>query len=210
MEKLSFLITNTGFRIDDAVGNIGGEAGEWKRAFCDAPYETLYKLAFQERPACFDAAGAFLCQLSERFAEELFAEPGLELSREHTELSPGEESMEILLHSVPFVLGAEYVTKTWLKTQYGKLLGVFQKEIKGYPGRVSLYLSEKSQKLQVPERVFFHLVENRDDEDYPFAFLATYATAGDNGRVRHVPLQYALTEYREQRQKLLERDSGRY
>ncbi len=204
MEKLSFLITKTGFRVDDAVAVSGKDAEEWKSAFTGKPYETLYRLAFQERPACFDAAGVYLCQVAERFAEELFALPGLELSRENTELSLSEESTEILLNSVPFVLGSEYVTAGWLKKQVKKLLGVFQAEIRRYPGKVSLYLSEKSQKLQVPERVFFHLVENRDDEEYPFAFLATYATAGDKGRVRHVPLQYALTEYREQRQKLLE------
>ena len=68
---------------------------------------------------------------------------------------------------------------------------------------MALYLAEKSQHLRVPERVFFHLVENRKD-DYPFAFLATYATKGEDGKVRHVPLQYALTEYRQDREKLLE------
>ena len=204
MEKLSFLITKTGFRLDNTVAVNGEEAGHWKAAFSEAPYETLYRLAFQARPTCFDAAGVFLVQVAERFAEDLFAIPGLELSRENTSLSPQEESTEALLNSVPFVLGAEHVTKSWLRKQYKKLLEVFQAEIRDYSGKVSLYLSEKSQKLQVPERVFFHLVENRDDADFPFAFLATYATAGDNGRVRHVPLQYALTEYREQRQKLLE------
>lgn len=68
---------------------------------------------------------------------------------------------------------------------------------------MSLYLSEKSQRLQVPERIFFHLVESKEEET-PFAFLATYATAAENGRVRHMPLQYALTEYKEERHKLLE------
>ena len=73
MEKLSFLITKTGFRIDDAVAVSGNDAEEWKNAFFNKPYETLYRLAFQESPACFDAAGVFLCQVAERFAEELFA-----------------------------------------------------------------------------------------------------------------------------------------
>ena len=55
----------------------------------------------------------------------------------------------------------------------------------------------------VPERIFFHLVESRDEE-FPFAFLATYATRGENDRITHVPLQYALTEYGADRAKLLE------
>ena len=203
MEQLSFLLTRDGFRVDDAVPTDGAEAEKWKTGFADAPYETLYGLAFRTRPACFDAAGGFLCRIAERFAEELAAVPGLELSRAETTLVPGEDTVEILLDSVPFVLGAEHVTRPWLKRQYRRLLDVFRREIADYPGKVSLYLSEKSQKLQVPERVFFHLVESHEEE-WPFAFLATYATRSENGRVRHVPLQYALTEYRSEREKLLE------
>ena len=39
---------------------------------------------------------------------------------------------------------------------------------------------------------------------FPFAFLATYATEGKNGQISHVPLQYALTEYKNDREKLVE------
>ena len=69
-------------------------------------------------------------------------------------------------------------------------------------GTVQMYLTEKGQQLRVPERIFFHLVESRD-EDYPFAFLATYATSADNGQVRHMPLSYALTEFKSDRDRLV-------
>lgn len=202
MEKLQFLLTKDGFRVDDmlyAEKETQALAGD----FAKAPYEALYELAFRERPECFDAAGVFLFQVAESFVEALVNTSGLELSREKTELVPREETIELLLDSVPFVLGAEFVTRTWVKRQYRKLLAVFAKQIKGCSGKVSLYFAEKNQKLHVPERVFFHLVENHEGE-FPFAFLATYATKGDGGRVRHVPLQYALTEYRDERSKLLE------
>jgi non-specific serine/threonine protein kinase len=202
-EKLAFIITADGFRVDEAVPVTGKTAEQWKQRFQKAPYETLYSLAFQERPACFDSAGSYLCLVAERFAEELAAVPGLELSREDTRLRPGDESAEQLLDAVPFALGSEYVTRNWLRKQYTRLLNVFRREIAAYPGKVSLYLSEKSQKLQVPERIFFHLVESGEG-DAPFAFLATYATKAETGRVRHMPLQYALTEYHAERQKLLE------
>lgn len=202
MDKVRFIITKEGFRVDDAV-SAEREVQSWTEQFEKPPYEALYSLAFRERPDCFDAAGIFLCQLAERFGGELTSVSGLELSRANTELAPSEESIEILLNSVPFMLGAEFVTKTWIKRQYRKLLAIFKKQIAEYAGKVSLYFAEKSQKLHVPERVFFHLVENIEGE-FPFAFLATYATKGDGGRVRHVPLQYALTEYRDERSKLLE------
>lgn len=202
MEKIQFLLTKDGFRVDDML-YAEKEVQAYASGFARAPYETLYELAFRELPECFDAAGAFLFQVAESFVEMLVNTSGLELSREKTELVPKEETIELLLDSVPFVLGAEFVTRTWIKRQYRKLLAVFSKQIKSYTGRVSLYFAEKNQKLHVPERVFFHLVENSEGE-LPFAFLATYATKGDGGRVRHVPLQYALTEYRDERSKLLE------
>ncbi len=202
MEKIQFLLTKDGFRVDDML-YAEKEVQAYASGFARAPYETLYELAFRERPECFDAAGVFLFQVAESFVEMLVNTSGLELSREKTELVPKEETIELLLDSVPFVLGAEFVTRTWIKRQYRKLLAVFSKQIKSYTGRVSLYFAEKNQKLHVPERVFFHLVENSEGE-FPFAFLATYATKGDGGRVRHVPLQYALTEYRDERSKLLE------
>ena len=202
MEKIQFLLTKDGFRVDDML-YAEKEVQAYASGFARAPYETLYELAFRELPECFDAAGVFLFQVAESFVEMLVNTSGLELSREKTELVPKEETIELLLDSVPFVLGAEFVTRTWIKRQYRKLLAVFSKQIKSYTGRVSLYFAEKNQKLHVPERVFFHLVENSEGE-FPFAFLATYATKGDGGRVRHVPLQYALTEYRDERSKLLE------
>ena len=104
---------------------------------------------------------------------------------------------------MPFALGAEHITEKWLQRQCDGLNEVFAREMGAYSGTVALYLAERSQNLRVPERVFFHLVENKDDE-YPFAFLATYATRDEKGTVRHMPLQYALTEYRTQREKLLE------
>lgn len=70
---------------------------------------------------------------------------------------------------------------------------VFAEEISVYNGTVALYLAGKSQNLRAPERIFFHLVENREG-DYPFAFLATYATKGENDKVRHMPLRLTSEE----------------
>ena len=203
MEQLSFVLTKAGFRLDGSDYGISSEPGQWAERFREKPYETLYALAFQKRPACFDAAGSFLCRVAERFSADLAVVPGLELSREKTEIAPSEDSLSRLLCAVPFVLGSECVTEPWLKRQYRRLRDVFRHEIAAYSGTVALYFAEKSQKLHVPERIFFHLVESKDVEA-PFAFLATYATKTETGKIRHVPLQYALTEYREDRAKLLE------
>ena len=106
MEKLRFLITKEGFRVDENAYT-EKEPKNLAENFAKAPYETLYALAFHKCPDCFDGSGLFLHQLAEGFAEELTHISGLELSRESTELVPGEDRIEILLNSVPFVLGAE-------------------------------------------------------------------------------------------------------
>ena len=187
MDKISFIITKDSFRIDNAVQYDDIAKTD---EFTASPYKTFYRLAFSARPDYLDAAGIFIFRIAEVFTEELAAVSGIELSREKTELIPDNETIEMLLESVPFVIGAEFVTRTWIKRQYRRFLEVFRKEIKEYPGKVSLYFAEKNEKLHIPERVFFHLVENTQG-DYPFAFLATYATKTENGGVRHVPLQYA-------------------
>ena len=163
MEKLCFILTKNGCQVDEAVAGATDECCASKEAFTGSPYETLYEQAFQERPAFFDAAGIFLCQMSEQFISDLAVVPGIELSREKTEILPSAESMERLLKSVPFVLGSEHVTEVWIRRQYRKLRDVFRRQIAAYSGAVSLYFAEKNQKLHIPERIFFHLVESRDE-----------------------------------------------
>ena len=200
---LHFLFTPEGFSLDDRGESLVGESVKWKALFEIDRFQALYKLGFREKPEGFDAAGSFLYQVAERFFQVLTNQPDIELTRDNASIEADEETAEILLGCVPFTLGAEHVTEKWIRYVFGKLNEIFAEEIRVYDGTVALYLAEKSQHLRVPERIFFHLVENKKDE-YPFAFLATYATKGAGGKVRHVPLQYALTEYRQDRGKLME------
>lgn len=152
-----------------------------------------------------DPAGRFLYQLACCFFECLTASPDLELAREKAEVPLTDEVLQRLEQAVPYALGAEYVGRSWIERAMGRLRQIYSAEMGNYDGTVAMYLAEKSQRLRVPERIFFHLVESRD-EQYPFAFLATYATSaasGRDGRIRHVPLKYALTEYAREREKLL-------
>lgn len=166
-------------------------------------YRMLYQNAFLPAPKKLDATGSFLLQVASAFIGDLTREPDIELLRENISLEMTEERKANLLSRVPFAVGSEYVTEEWLETLYKKLCAVFTEDIKRYEGTVAFYLAEKSQKLSVPERIFFHLVENKGDENYPFAFLATYGTKNEEGKVKHVPLQYALTEFAHSNEQLL-------
>ena len=178
------------------------QTGKWQQAFDEDRYEALFQLGFEEKPVLVSPTFYWLYQLSGQFLRSLTDIPGLELSREETRVLPSAEQMQKLLYSVPFGVGTEYVDEEWISHSYAALTRVFARDISGYEGSVSLFLTERSQKLRVPERIFFHLVEKNGD-DAPFAFLATYATRDEEGKVRHMPLSYALTEFKNQRERLL-------
>ena len=165
-------------------------------------YGALYHMGLAEKSPDFSPSAVFLYQVSDAFFKTLTSLPELEISRGETRAELAEDEADRLIRAAPFAIGAEHITKKWLAGVFGKLNQIFSREIGEYDGTVEMYLTEKNQQLHVPERIFFHLVEHKDD-DFPFAFLATYATRGEDGKVRHVPLKYALTEYKNEREKLL-------
>ncbi len=198
---LNFIFTEDDF-YSDIQGGAESNPDSWCVRFEENRYLALYQMGFEQREI-LTATGGFLYQVSNAFLKSLTSLPELELVRENARPELSDEEINTLLFSVPFAIGAEYVTEKWLHRVFEKLADVFAGEIAVYDGTVAMYLAEKTQKLHVPERIFFHLVEQEDGE-YPFAFLATYATKEENGKIRHMPLKYALTEYQGKREKLLE------
>lgn len=196
VSALSFLFTKDGFYLDPSVSFL---PGSWAERFLRDAYHALYQFGLEELPTGLSPSAVFLHRLSDIFFKLLTVCPELELARDQVKVLPTDAVLEELLRAV----GAEFIDGKWIGKQLKKLNEIFAHDIAGYDGTVELYLTEKSQRLRVPERVFFHLVENREDENWPFAFLATYATRTAKGKIRHVPLQYALTEYKNERQKLL-------
>lgn len=192
-----YIFTPNGFIVEQE-----GQAGESQDC-----YQMLYAMGTEKQPEHQTMSGYFLYQVAKAFFKELTEMPELELSREQAEIIPKEETIDSLLAALPYGLGTEYVDGNWIRKVFRELEIIFRKEISNYDGTVALYLAEKSQNLHVPERIFLHLVENKD-VDYPFAFLATYATKTEEGVVKHLPLQYALTEYANDREKLLALLSG--
>ena len=193
---LRFRFLPTLFAVDDAT---------YTGIFKDEPIVALYNLGFDVRPvASLDDAGLFLWQIADSFLTELSRTEGLELSRENTAVSLTDDLTENLLSSLPFAPGSENVNSEWIQALWAKLNGCFSYEIKNYSGTVALYLAEKDERLKVAERIFFHLVENKNDDKYPFSFLATYSTKDEKGSIKHAPLKYALTEYKNDRDKILE------
>lgn len=199
---LQFIFTEKDFYPDIQETECTKENQKWLEGFEQNRYHALYQMGFGEREKDLTATGSYLYLLSNTYLKILTSLPELEIAREQAVPEPTAEDIDALLQAVPFAIGAEYITEKWIRNIFQKLTGIFVEEIASYDGTVELYLTEKNQHLHVPERIFFHLVENKED-GFPFAFLATYATTGEGGKVRHVPLKYALTEYKNEREKLL-------
>ena len=198
-EPLRFVFTPEGFHPDAS-----GYSEENRKWFEQGGIPALYAFGAGRRPENLSPSAAFLYQVSSSFFQCLTDSPQLELDRSKAKVKISETRMDALLNSVPFTIGAENVTASWIKAIYKELLKIFRREIRNYDGTVQMYLAEKNQNLHVPERIFFHLVENRNEEEgYPFAFMATYASAGEDGKVHHYPLKYALTQYGNDRKKLI-------
>ena len=203
-EILEFIFTPDSFSLDDGRSGVVLANTGWKGRFRENKFKALYDLGFegfsskQESPSF-----AFLRFVAESFIETLTNVPEIELEREKLNVHPSDDMKARLLNSIPFALGSEFVDDQWLEGIFNQLSKNFQNEISAYDGPVSAYVSGKRKDLKIPERVFFHLVENRHSADYPFAFLATYATDED-GKVRHMPLSHALSEFRDDQKKLLQ------
>jgi len=198
-ESLQFIFTEKDF-YPDIPSSL--DEDDWAKRFKADKYYALYQMGFEEKMENLTVAGGFLHLVSDVFLKRLTSLPELELAREKVDLKASAEDVDALMKAVPFAIGAEYIDAKWINAVFHRLLDIFRREITQYHGSVEMYLTEKNQHLHVPERIFFHLVEHKGD-DFPFAFLATYATKVTDGKVRHVPLKYALTEYGNDREKLL-------
>lgn len=167
------------------------------------PYKAIYNASFNSKNDNSDSVYTFIYSISDKFLTELTRTDGLEISREKTKVKLSEDYINDFMENVPFASGSEYVTEKWIKQLWNELNKCFSKDIKKYKGSVALYLAEKDEHLKVAERIFFHLVENKNDS-FPFSFLATYSTKKEDGSICHAPLKYALTEYKKDHAKILE------
>lgn len=199
----AFIFDEDSFVIDPVYESKNKVDIEWKDEFAKDKYKALLQLGFEGHDVADTPSMLFLQQLSEKFLSVLTALPELELARENVIVDLQDDDHEELAKALPFGLGTEFVNRAWIDKNIKNLNQKFSSEIKSYDGAVKLYLAEKSQSLRVPERVFFHLVEDNNNESYPFAFMATYATKTESGNVAHMPLKYALTEYKDEQDKLL-------
>ncbi|MHB1947696.1 MAG: DEAD/DEAH box helicase [Gammaproteobacteria bacterium] len=101
-----------------------------------------------------------------------------------------------LISQAPFIRGIEYLNQETALLLWQGLQTALSSELSVFDGLLSDYLSKFNSSWNTIGRVCFHLAENKTNPDYPFAFLATYATGlAKNAALQHLPLGKALEEY---------------
>ena len=111
-------------------------------------------------------------------------------------LPPSIEIRHEWLLKMPPMLGAEYATTDTLHLIWTLFDTFCQKEIKAQPEGIDGFFKKKLPHWPRMGRVCFNLAENKQDIDYPFAFIATYATTVAGAQeMQHKPLRHALQEY---------------
>ncbi len=108
---------------------------------------------------------------------------------------PAPAELDALVLKAPPMLGGEYLSREVLSGIWRELHGWIVEAIQA-AGTLGTFLTERAPQWHQVGRVCFHLAENKQDSQRPFAFLATYATGfGVGGQLKHLPLRRALEQY---------------
>ncbi len=118
---------------------------------------------------------------------------------------PTDEMQQFLLEA-PFIRGIQYFDLDMAKLLWQRLLDALMQELIAFKGNLEHYFSVFHLAWNTVGRVCFHLAENKNNEEYPFAFLATYTTGlSKEAKTQHLPLGQALeaTAGKGQKERLL-------
>jgi non-specific serine/threonine protein kinase len=164
----------------------------------------LLFLGFSDPAVALSPSLDFWRRFSGLFVHHLRMTPDLEGLRHLVQVPLAEQELSALLEVVPAMTGGEYLSAELLASFWSELTATFAAAIQDFSGSVADFIHRFSPDSHLLGRIYFHLVENKG-ADEPFAFLATYSTRqGAEGQSKHLPLKYALQEYRDDNAKLLE------
>jgi non-specific serine/threonine protein kinase len=169
------------------------------------PVKWLLLLGLSDESIPLSPALVFWREFSAAWLHQARTLPDAEEKRENIQISLSAEEGQTFLARMPAMVGIDRVDLPFLTEQWNAVTSSFVHGIRSFKGSVEDYFASLAPEPMRVDRIHFHLVENRNDERRPFAFLATYATRIDEqGRTRHLPLKHAFEEYGDRNDKLLE------
>ena len=186
---------------DGATPGDGPLAKRVRAAFAESTARGLLHLATAELGTVLAPELAFARDFGRDYLTRLCHVPGLDQGAAPAPLPPPPpDALAMAALRAPPMRGLEYLDADVLAAWWGQLDALVREE--SAAGGVAAYLREKNPLWRLVGRVTFHLAENKRDPQYPFAFMATYASGlSAQGRVQHLPLARALEEYAGARQR---------
>ena len=129
----------------------------------------------------------FIAQMCKHVSGENATIPDIEF--------PSDEINQLIFRA-PFIRGIEYFNLDVAKLLWDGLHDALIVELESFDNNLNNYLSAWHATWSTVGKVCFHLAENKKNEDYPFAFLATYTTGlSKNANAQHLSLGTALETY---------------
>ena len=177
--------------LDDAT------AARIARAFAQSQAQGLLHMATRELQAGVPPEFAFARDFACDYLTRLCHTPDISSALELTPVpAPEAEALAAMAAAAPPMRGLEYLSPDCLADWWSELDNQVRQQMRESGGSVQDYLRELNPAWRTVGRVTFHLAENKRELEYPFAFLATYATRlSTQGRAQHLPLGRALEEF---------------
>jgi hypothetical protein len=168
-----------------------------QQSFARGSGHGLLQLGAGEVGAAMPPLFGYWRELGARYVTAVCTMPGVgELGTNSRVPAPSPEELESLAAAAPPMTGAEYLTASVLRSLWEDIDAAFRSELTESRQSVQDFLKHKNPAWNLVGRVHFNLAENRNDDEAPFAFLATYTSRlSANAKAQHLPLGQALREY---------------
>ncbi len=181
---------------DDAAKEEGdGRLKKVARALAAHQGKGLFALATEPFDTALPRSFAYWREFATRYLTALCHTPESADTALEAIPPPSPAELTTLILNAPPMQGAEYLSPAALVGVWEDLDAWVHQQVAAEGEGLSGFLKRRAPLWHEVGRVCFHLAENRRDEDYPFAFLATYAPGvGAGSRVQYQPLSRALRE----------------
>ncbi|MGE6668238.1 DEAD/DEAH box helicase [Paenibacillus xylanexedens] len=212
-QLIAVLLPDGQYDLDWQEGALQSEIEPGEQAAQNEMYELfrkdsdafLLELALTRQSEMLSESLRFMRRIGMAFVKGMALHPELEGMRDATVLPLEVKHVQEWLADAPFLIGSQFLDKKLIEELWHGLHRAFAASVKQHSGSMAQWFADSGSAFQPAGRVYFHLVESKEGEEFPFSFLSTYAAEEqETGRTRHLPLKQALVDYGENSGKLLE------
>lgn len=171
-------------------------SGSLLEAYTESAARGMLYSASEELEAVLPSSFEFARSIARLYLTNLCKAASGEPGESIPELAPPATDFDRAILQAPPMTGLEYLTPDALSSWWHDLDILTRREAGKHPGGAQGYLRARNPQWRFVGRVTLHLAENKQNKEYPFAFLATFANGlTAQGKVRHEPLGSALQQY---------------